>query len=265
MLFNLIIDRLLKELPNDIGCTVGSSTVNGLAFADDLILCARTQEGLNELLVTSDNFFTKCGLSINTAKCHTIALKGLGKQKKCIIENITFRIQNRAMPVLRRNDTWKYLGIQFSPEGRVKINPAERIVANIDKLTKAPLKPQQRLHALRTIVLPQLHHVLALGNIKIGCMNKCDRIIRSTVKKWTGLPHDTPSALVHAPTDIEGLGINSLRILGPLIRKERLLNLELPNFPNDPTAIAFLAKEIDASSRRLQLGDHFIDSRQAMT
>lgn len=61
-----------------------------------------------------------------------------------------------------------------------------------------------------------------------------------------------------------GLGINSLRILGPLIRRERLLNLKLQNFTNDPAAISFLAKEIDSANRRLRIGGFTIDSRETM-
>lgn len=142
---------------------VGSSRVNFLAFADDLIVCARTPEGLNNLLNTANNFFTQYGHTINTAKCHTIALKGLGKQTKCIVVNRTYHIQNNVLPFLKRGDTWKYLGIQFSPEGSVKIKPSEKLRSNIDRLTRAPLKPQQRLHDMHTIVIPQLHHILAWG------------------------------------------------------------------------------------------------------
>lgn len=87
------------------------------------------------------------------------------------------------------------------------------------------LKPQQRLHALRTAVI---HH-LARGNFKFGCMNKCDIIIRHGVKKWIELPLDLPSVLNHASVSISGLGVSYLRNLCQQARMERLSNLQLPN------------------------------------
>lgn len=129
-------------------------------------------------------------------QCHTITLKGLGKEKKCLVENSKYKINNKPLPALKRDDQWKY------PVGKTR----------------------------RAVLIPQMHHTLALGDIKIGVLRKCDRQIRTSIKKWLGLPLDTSSDLIHAPVPVSGLGINSLRILAPLLRKERLSKLELPNF-----------------------------------
>lgn len=37
LIFNLIMDRLLKTMPNEVGASVGAHKVSALAFADDLI------------------------------------------------------------------------------------------------------------------------------------------------------------------------------------------------------------------------------------
>lgn len=42
LLFNLVIDRLLRSLPEEIGATLGEGQINAIAFADDLILLANT-------------------------------------------------------------------------------------------------------------------------------------------------------------------------------------------------------------------------------
>lgn len=37
MIFNMIMDRMLRKLPNDIGTRIGELTINAAAFADDLL------------------------------------------------------------------------------------------------------------------------------------------------------------------------------------------------------------------------------------
>lgn len=91
-----------------------------------------------------------------------------------------------------------------------------------------------------------------MGNIKIGVLNKIDITIRGVVKRWLAVPSDCPSAFIHAG----GLGISSLRTLAPLLIVNRLSILNLPNFENEPSATAFLAKEIDKAKLMLKLNGH---------
>ena len=42
VLFNLIIDRLIRKLPAEVGCKIGNHMTNVAAFADDLIIWAST-------------------------------------------------------------------------------------------------------------------------------------------------------------------------------------------------------------------------------
>ncbi|KMQ88342.1 reverse transcriptase [Lasius niger] len=73
------------------------------------------------------------------------------------------------------------------------------------------------------MVIPKVHHQLALGAVTIGTLNKTDKIIRSTVRQWLALPHDVPNAYFHATVKDGGLGIPSLRWLAPLQRRGRIL------------------------------------------
>jgi Reverse transcriptase (RNA-dependent DNA polymerase). len=56
IMFILTIDRMLSKLPQDIGCTVGETRVNSIAFADDIILFASTAQGLQRLLDVAAGF-----------------------------------------------------------------------------------------------------------------------------------------------------------------------------------------------------------------
>jgi len=102
------------------------------------------------------------------------------------------------LPALRRSDDWKYLGIPFTPEGKATARVIQGLQEVIIKLTKAALKPQQRLFALRTMVIPGIYHQLELGNTTISLLRKCDNIIRHAVRGWLCLPTDSPNAYIHA-------------------------------------------------------------------
>lgn len=251
LMFNIIIDRLLRQLPNEIGAFVGTTKLNALAFADDLVVAASTPEGLQSLLDNTTSFLETCGLSLNAAKCISISIVGQPKQKKTIIRQLEFKVHGRPIPALKSTDRFRYLGIYFSPTGKNSFSPQEVLMPMLENLRKAPLKPQQRLHALRCYAIPRLYHQLTLADVKIGCLRKTDQCIRRTVRSWLDLPHDVPSSYIHAPVREGGLGIPSIRWRAPLLRRRRLLNLNLPSLENTTAANFYIAKEIDKTETRL--------------
>lgn len=245
LIFNMVIDRLLARLPEDIGAKVGDLTINAAAFADDLLLFASTPMGLQQLLNRSTRYLESCGLMVNASKCMTVALRNVPHEKKTVVDKETvFLCGKRLLPSLKRTDEWKYLGIPFTPEGRAQGKAKEKLLASIEKLTKAPLKPQQRVYALRTMVIPGLYHQLELGNTTISVLRKCDTILRQAVRRWLALPADVPNAYIHANTKHGGLGIASFRWHVPLRRLKRLERLPLAAVHATSTPGAFLKKEI---------------------
>ena len=51
VIFNLVIDQLLRSLPQECGSTYNGKTVCAMAFADDMVLLADSPFGLQHLLV----------------------------------------------------------------------------------------------------------------------------------------------------------------------------------------------------------------------
>ena len=74
ILFNLILDELLDSLPSHIGVKVGESSINSLAFADDLILTSETPTGMGHLISLTKDFFNKRNMSINVKKCFSMRM-----------------------------------------------------------------------------------------------------------------------------------------------------------------------------------------------
>lgn len=249
IIFNLIIDRLIRSLPTEIGIQMGQSKYNVIAFADDLIFTASTPMGLQTIIDLATNYLSSCGLQINAGKSFTVALRNLPRVKKTIIDgSITFKCRDHVLPSLRREDEWTYLGVPFTPEGRSKGNEINKLTMMLEKITKAPLKPQQRLFGLRTVILPSLFHLLTLGNTTLSRLKKLDSLSRQYTKQWLNLPHDTVNAYLHAHVKDGGLSIPSLRWLMPLHRR---LRLEKMIDPNNHDKISYLSNEIDLTKRRL--------------
>lgn len=248
IIFNMVIDRLLKRLPPEVGVRIGDQHFSALAFADDLNFLATTSVGLQTMINTASEFLAKCGLYINATKSFTVALKNVPHMKRSVVDRKQkFTCLGRQLPSLSREDEWKYLGVPFTPEGKSTANPEQQLQEALDKLTRAPLKPQQRLFALRVIVLPGLYHLLTLGGTTLSRLKKVDAMTRTAVRKWLCLPHDVPNAYFHASSKDGGLSIPSMRWLMPLHRRVRLQKFVREGQPTEP----FLTQEIQRTIRRL--------------
>lgn len=230
LLFNLVVDQLLKELPAIIGFRLGQTTINAMAFADDLTLVASTRDGLQELLDQSEAFFKARGLSFNPAKSSTLSLMPSGKQKKIKIEEIPYQVEGSDIPVLTCVASWKYLGITFDTRGR-KVAAMGELAPLLERLTSAPLKPQQRLILLRHYLLPRLYHKGTFANLTAKLLRRLDTTVRNAVRGWLRLPHDTPVGYFHAPVVTGGLGIPALRHMLPRLKLKRIAMLRLSEVP----------------------------------
>lgn len=179
VIFNMVIDRLLTRLPEEVGVRCGDVTVNAAAFADDMLLFASTPMGLQKMLDLAVDYLNGCALMVNAGKCMTVALRNVPHEKKTVVDkNTVFVCEGRTLSALKRSDEWRYLGVPFSPEGRLKLKVVAELRDSLEKLSRAPLKPQQRLFALRTMVIPGLYHKLELGDININTLRKSDKILR---------------------------------------------------------------------------------------
>lgn len=136
----------------------------------------------------------------------------------------------------------------------MKCKPSEIASSLLEALIRAPIKPQQRLFALRIVVMPRLYHQLALGAVTIGELNKVDKLVRGTLRKWLVLLHDTPNAYFHASVRDGDLGVPSVRWTAPVQRRGRLL--AVMQTCNQEGLKEYVEKEFTQCVRRLT--DHGI-------
>lgn len=255
LLFNMIIDHMVQLIPSEVGLMIDNIKYNAIMFADDILLFASTEKRLQKSLDNTTDFLADCGLAVNSAKSFTISIRNIPKKKKSVIDgNTKFIVKDKEIPALKREDEFRYLGIPYTPEGCLITKPDEKYKKILYNLTRAPLKPQQRLFALRVIVLPGLYHLLTLGGTTISGLNKIDALTRKEVRKWLALPRDTLNAYIHANMKDGGLSIPSVRWLMPIHRASRIVKIMKKNPENDTSDHVFLQDEFRRASRRLMDG-----------
>ena len=133
-------------------------------------------------------------------------------------------IDGRPIRVLGPTDVYKYLGISFTPV-EVRKTAFEKLSSVLSNVSRAPLKPQQRLRMLRQNVVPKVLHELSLTHASVAYLRRIDRLVRSCVRRWLRLPLDTPLGFFHAPIREGGLGIASLLLTAPIHRRRRFLKV----------------------------------------
>lgn len=253
-LFNLVMDYLFAKLPENVAARIEDVEVRGTAFADDLILCASSSIGLQSMIDVTAEFLASCGMRLNVAKCRTVAIRPVPRMKKTAIDaQSIFFINGAPVPAMKRTDSFTYLGIPYTAEGRLAVKPFDSLKAKLEKITVAPLKPQQRLSMLRDFVLPSFYHQLILGNTAIGVLVKFDRIVRTFVRKWVHLPQDCPMGYIHASVKDGGLGVPSVRWNAPRLRLQRLQKLSMQEIRGNRFPGFYWRKEMDVAEKRLSV------------
>lgn len=224
LLFNLVVDRALGVLSEDVGYRMGARLVNALGYADDIVLLASTRGGLQENLTRLHAAFMRNGLDINAKKTGVLSIVASGRDKKVKVDTTPyFTVGGALIPQRSPVDVWTYLGCKYQGAREFAHDPP--LALTIERLTRAPLKPQQRLRLLRDHLLPRYYHRWIVGSVSAKTLKGLDIIVRTAVRRWLRFPHDVPAGYLHAPIQSGGLGMPLLRTLIPILKHNRLQRL----------------------------------------
>ena len=227
LLFNCVIDWALDSLDPAIGLSIGqaSTKLNHLAFADDVVLIAESQAGLQDLVAHFERALCKCGLSLNSLKSNTMRIAINGKRNQWLCDPVPFvGVSGGILPAITITFAYKYLGISITARERDS-KPEEILIRGLNHLTRAPLKPQQRMFILANNLLPKLYHRLVLSRIHGGVLRRMDKSIRRHIQSWLKLPHDCVNAFINTDVKEGGLGVPSLRVTIPCLKYKRMERL----------------------------------------
>lgn len=222
-LFNLALDQIL-EGQEEYAITIGAIVLNQMAYADDLILFASSQEEMQKRIERLTIGLGRLGLELNARKCCVLSIRGDKKRKFSFVDtDVSISVDGTRLPVVTAVSEFRYLGVQFNWKGvaRTPLDLEKLLV----RLNRAALKPQQKLIVLKKFLLPRLQHQLTFGRLHKGELVKGDKAVRRVVRRWLRLPADCPNSAIHTPARFGGLGVNSLETLYSTLKESRLTQL----------------------------------------
>lgn len=257
VLFNMVIDQILRKIPEEIGFNMTKGTesirLGGMAFADDLNLLAQSPAGLRCSLNTVESVAEPWGLEFNPGKCSYLAIQ-VHRQRVYVSTELKFEIGGGNIPGLKDKEPWRYLGAFFSSRGL--IDAPVTLDMWLQRLKNCKyLKPQQKLYVLRVHLLPKLIHRLCFGVMTAKRLEAMDKEIRMFLKGKHGilhLPRSTPDEFFYARVKDGGLGLMRLRYSIPAMVLSRF-----SKFENSHADVRFAAK-MPANRRRLMRSENLI-------
>ena len=219
-LFNITLDWVLSQVPASVGARLAGTPISYIAYADDVALTASTPGGLQ----TSLNVFVReaagVGLELGIPKCATLSIRGDGKRKRWLVDHVNFSASDTPLRALRPGETYRYLGLEVGPISRAEPKRAlAALISDLGKLQRAPLKPQQKLWALKNHVVLKHQYSRVLGKSTKAVLSRFDQEIKRFLKKALHLPKDTPNAGLYTKVCEGGLGVPKFTDLIPVLRQ----------------------------------------------
>lgn len=226
------METILNKLDKSVGIEMDSGIVNNIAYADDVVLLARTTSGLQHLLDVFNRQASKANLEINVSKTKVLSIVALGKVKKVVVRDPKLKVGNIVLNLLYNDSSIKYMGINFNSYGILKSNIISDLTELLNKLNSSYMKPQQKLWILRNCVFGKLAFRLPLTDLSVGLLNQLNIRTRKFVREIIHLPHDTPRAFYHTKVCDGGIGIFNFR-LGALLNRRNRVNNSMKDFDRD--------------------------------
>lgn len=192
-LFNLCLESLLKKIQikhKDDGFNVPLDNGEILnftvqAYADDVILISHSPEAMQRMLNTVEKFCQRNGMKIAPQKCKTLSYIKEGNKRISIDYNL--KIQNEDIPNQPLLEAIQYLGAPISTHkdskkrhSKLRLN---KIQNEISKIIDSPLKINQKLDAIRRMILPELDFEFLNGSCPEKDIKSLDLFIRCSFMK----------------------------------------------------------------------------------
>ncbi|KAL7053907.1 hypothetical protein AAHC03_026723 [Spirometra sp. Aus1] len=131
----------------------------------------------------------------------------------------------------------------------------------LEEITRAPLKPQQRLTLLKRRCVLKVLHQLVLGAVHRNTLKRLDVQVRQAVRKWLKLPADTPIPFLHAAIRDGVLGVPCSAVLVPFVKRQRLDSVLSPKEPavRAAAAVPSVFPGMQLAAQPVRLGQSVLD------
>jgi hypothetical protein len=174
------------------------------AYADDIVLVDETARGLQKQINPCENFFKFANIKLNPGKCEVFKVS----HDKEIQPNIVIsQVEKSYLP---NAEFINYLGVPLGSKRSGAFKYGSKIIQTmleyLHKVKTSRLAPNQKIHAIKTFIIPKLHYASANNVIKITDLKFIDHEIRKEINDITK-SQPLPLHYIYASYKDGGLGL----------------------------------------------------------
>ena len=169
---------------------------------DDIAVIFDDPSQVEQTLANMEQIASKLGLSFNAKKC------GISNSSQPL------KINNEEIPIVTEERAYKYLGTLSFPDMMGGIEACFAKSWQIaDLIEKSKLTPMQKLHAIRTKLVPMLYHLLENSHTTQNQLNRMSRALRKMTKRLLFHPERAANAYIHLHRMYGGSGVPDLLLV----------------------------------------------------
>ena len=212
ILFNLCIELILRMVKDKAAklksgsCSYHGAAISCLAYADDLVIIARSQKALQKLLNQASDGATILGFYFRPDKCASLSLVTNGRTTVRTEVN-DFLIQGSAFPALQQEQSYRYLGVPIGLIHNIDDIPniVPRLIRDLEAIRTSLLAPWQKLDAIRTFIQPCLTYALRAGNPLKQSLCDYRSLLVKAIREICSLPNRATANYIFASKAAGGL------------------------------------------------------------
>ena len=258
LLFNLCLEPLFNAIyctNRDDGYWIhsskGDTSFNVLAYADDILLISETESGMSNLLRTCESFCDYSKMILAPTKSCSFAYT-LKNNIRCDLSH-SFTLNNVNVPYVGLDDSIRYLGVPIAVRKFSKLkSSSDYFIKFKDKAMKifeSDLLITQKIHALKTFIIPSLDFILSNGQLKIKHAEAMDRFVSTLINN--SIHGNLPLAVKHGSWKDGGLSVPSIKEKLSTCSAKSLIKM-LTNKDDHIRILAFSAIEGEKRIRHIQ-------------
>ncbi|XP_046856073.1 uncharacterized protein LOC124449166 [Xenia sp. Carnegie-2017] len=213
IIFNLCMELILRMVKSKASqlrsgvCKFQSRTVSCLAYADDLVLLARSPDALQQLLDRASDAASVLGFEFRPDKCATLFLTTEGK-RHLWTDRHDFILQGDHLPALENEQSYRYLGVPIGVIHNIDDIPTiiPRLIHDLHSINSSLLAPWQKLDAIRTFIQPCLTYALRAGDPLKKSLSEYRSLLVRVLREICNLPTRATQSYFFAAKKAGGLG-----------------------------------------------------------
>lgn len=214
ILFNLCIELIIRSIKSKASklksgsCDHFGTQISCLAYADDLVLIARSNDALQPLLYEAAEMANILGLSFRPDKCATLTLTST-KQRATFVDPQDYIIQGEHISALSQEESYRYLGVPIGLIQNINDLPSvvPKLIRHINIIWDSILDPWQKMDALRTFIQPCLTYAIRAGNPLKQSLDEYKRTIIAAMKEICCLPQRASQSYFFSHKRVGGLAM----------------------------------------------------------